>query len=299
MNFMAKILGRCFRPQQKKTIPLASRSLTIYALLTPLPVIPLAWLILTVQASPQSAKAPEFEKDILPIFQRNCLRCHNTKVKSGGLDLSTSDGVFAGGSSGSAVDPGQPEASRLYEMIHDKKMPLDRRTQVSEAEMKAIRQWIASVAENGTTSPRVVQSSQHDIIPIMLRHCTPCHGVRRREGGLDLRTRALMLQGGKSGAALIPGAPEKSLVLQRILAGEMPPKHELLEGVVAPLSESEIKKLTQWIAQGAPEGNAQPDVAGTEPNPLVTDRDRQFGRSSPAADRGALGSTQGSRTESN
>jgi mono/diheme cytochrome c family protein len=30
----------------------------------------------------------------------------------------------------------------------------------------------------------------------MYLHCSVCHGARRQEGGLDLRTRASMLKGG-------------------------------------------------------------------------------------------------------
>ncbi len=70
-------------------------------------------------APPQaSAQGPVFQKDILPIFQRNCLRCHALKVKKGGLDLSTPEGVLAGGTSGPVVVPQQPAASKLYDVVH-------------------------------------------------------------------------------------------------------------------------------------------------------------------------------------
>src|SRR5207249_760892 len=161
----------------------------------------------------------------------------------------------------------------LYDVVHDGKMPLDRKTRVSATEMETIRLWIETLSKD--TSRPVAQLNQYDIIPIMLRHCTPCHGLTRQDAGLDLRTRASMVKGGKSGPALIPGGPEKSLMLQKVLSEEMPPK-ELFESGVSPLVEAEVEKLKQWIAQGAPEGNVQPDVAGTQPDPLVSDQDRQF-----------------------
>src|SRR5262245_4147540 len=164
------------------------------------------------------ASGPAFKKDILPIFERNCLRCHGMKVKKGGLDLRTYEGVLAGGESGPAVVPKQPAASKLYDMVHKGEMPRDRKTQVSAAEMETIRLWIERLAASQSLSRAAAQLNQHDIIPIMLRHCTTCHNQRRREGGLDLRTKAAMLQGGKSGPALVPGKPEKSLILQKILA---------------------------------------------------------------------------------
>ena len=102
-----------------------------------------------------TAKGPTFENDILPIFERNCLRCHNGKVKKGGLDLSTSKRVLAGGESGPAVVPKQPAASKLYDVVHNGEMPLDRKTQVSAAEMETIRIWIARlVASENRSRPR-------------------------------------------------------------------------------------------------------------------------------------------------
>jgi hypothetical protein len=84
-----------------------------------------------------------------------------------------------------------------------------------------------------------------------------------------------MLRGGKSGPALVPGKPKKSLILQKILAKQMPPLGVFDTGVT-PLTEPEFKKLKTWIAQGAPEVQVRPDVAGTGPDPLVSDQDRQF-----------------------
>ncbi len=238
-----------------------------------------AWPI-SFPASPSDGsqaptEGPAFKRDLLPLFEKNCLRCHATRVKKGGLDLSTTEAVLAGGDSGPAVVPGQPAASRLYEMVHDREMPLDRKSRVSAAEMETIRLWIERLGTSKAPGRPGVQLNQHDIFPIMLRHCTPCHNHRRREGGLDLRTRASMLRGGKSGPALVPGKPERSLILQTILAKQMPPLGVFDSGVTRP-PDSDVEKLKQWIAQGAPERDIQPDVAGTEPDPLVSDQDRRF-----------------------
>jgi hypothetical protein len=222
-----------------------------------------------------SAKEPTFKTDVLPIFARNCLRCHDAKVKKGGLDLSTSEGVLSGGESGPAVVPKQPGASKLYDLVHSGAMPRDRKTRVSTVEMETIRLWIENLSASENLGRPAAQLNQHDIIPIMLRHCTPCHSHRRREAGLDLTTRAAMLRGGKSGPALVPGNPEKSVILQKIRARQMPPLGVFDSGVTRP-PDLDVEKLKQWIAQGAPEKEVKPDVAGTEPDPLVSDQDRQF-----------------------
>ena len=56
----------------------------------------------------------------------------------------------------------------------------------------------------------------------------------------------------------------------------MPPKKGLLDAGVKPVTPAEIEKISRWIDAGAPEGNVKPDVATTEPDPLVSDKDRQF-----------------------
>ena len=120
------------------------------------------------------------------------------------------------------------------------------------------------------------QITQHDIIPLMLLRCTACHGGRRKEGDLDLRSKAAMLKGGKSGPALVIGSPQESLVIQRIEAIEMPPRRQLVNVSVKPMQPAEIAKLKQWIANGLPESSQTSDIATTEPDPLVTNKDRAF-----------------------
>ena len=118
--------------------------------------------------------------------------------------------------------------------------------------------------------------TQHDVIPILLLRCTACHGRRRREGELDLRTRASLLKGGKSGPAIVPGKPGESLLLKRIHAGEMPPRRKLVEVSVKPMEANEVQLITQWIVEGAPKSPLGEDIATTEPDPLVSDQERRF-----------------------
>src|SRR5438067_2322411 len=89
---------------------------------------------------------------------------------------------------------------------------------------------------------RAEDTNQHDILPIVLRHCTACHGPRRQEAGLDLRTGAAMLRGGKSGPAIVPGKPDASRLIQRIRAGEMPPPKRLVEASVKPVDAADLDK---------------------------------------------------------
>ncbi|MBI3865437.1 MAG: DUF1549 domain-containing protein, partial [Planctomycetia bacterium] len=263
-----------FQRQNRSWTPLAA---ALVALGTALAVIGVAGPVLAAPPddAQAAAKKPDFKTDIAPIFERHCLRCHDTKVKKGELDLSTPEGALAGGESGPALVPRQPAASKLYDLVDNGEMPLDRKTQVSALERETLRLWIESLDAGENAGRPAVQLIQHDIIPFLLRHCTICHNHRRHEGDLDLTTRASMLKGGKSGPALVPGEPEKSKILQRILAKEMPPLGVFDAGVTRP-PEPDVEKLKQWIAQGALEKEIPPDVAETSPDPLVSDQDRQF-----------------------
>lgn len=123
---------------------------------------------------------------------------------------------------------------------------------------------------------RAVEVTQHDVLPILLRRCIVCHGLRRQEGGLDLRTRSSLLKGGQSGPAIVPGKPAESLLVKRISADQMPPKKFLLDVGVKPVRAGELTRVIQWIEQGAPEVAAPAEVAGTLDDPLVRPADRQF-----------------------
>jgi hypothetical protein len=223
-----------------------------------------------------------FETDIRPLFQAKCWRCHGEKTRKAELDLRSVAGVLKGGESGPAIVPGMPQKSLLFEKVHDGVMPPVKKDRLSASEVLAIRRWIEAGAPARATSsepdrhlsPTAV--TQHEVMPILLRRCTVCHGLHRQEGGLDLRSKAAMLRGGKSGPAVVVGKPEESRLIKKIRSGEMPPRDRLVEVSVKPIEQAETDLLHRWIASGAPEVVLSPDVATTTPDSLVTDKERDF-----------------------
>jgi hypothetical protein len=229
----------------------------------------------SARCAEEDGRVPSFEKDIQPLLSAKCLRCHGGKTKKAGLDLSTAVGIRKGSESGLVIVAGKPAESLLYEMVHEGKMPPGQKDKLTAADVEMIRRWIEGGARFGTSATEPV-ATQHDVIPILLRRCTVCHGRSLREAGLDLRTKASMLRGGKSGPVIVPGKPDESLLLKKVRAGDMPPRRRIIEASVKPIEPAEIDVLANWIAAGAPEVPDQPDVARTEPDPLVTDKDRAF-----------------------
>jgi mono/diheme cytochrome c family protein len=106
------------------------------------------------------------------------------------------------------------------------------------------------------------------IRPILKAYCFNCHGAEKElRGGLDLRLRRLMVQGGESGPAIVPGDAEASYLLQRVRAGEMPPSGK-------PVPESQIKTLAAWIASGAATARPEPEKIG--PGVGITPEERAY-----------------------
>jgi mono/diheme cytochrome c family protein len=82
--------------------------------------------------------------------------------------------------------------------------------------------------------------------PVLASNCYDCHGDERM-GGLRLDSREGMLKGGRSGPAIVPGDPEKSLMIQAV--------RQTRETLKMPkggrLKPAEIEALTEWVKAGA------------------------------------------------
>ncbi|MEC9095252.1 MAG: PSD1 and planctomycete cytochrome C domain-containing protein, partial [Planctomycetota bacterium] len=85
------------------------------------------------------------------------------------------------------------------------------------------------------------------IRPLLVSRCTECHGAFKREGELQLNHRRAALAGGESGAAIVPGDAQNSLLYQAVSQTHdslaMPPDDSL--------SNEEIGNIRAWINQGA------------------------------------------------
>ncbi len=230
-----------------------------------------------VVAAP-AQKPISYAEQIRPILQAKCIQCHAEKSQKAELNLGSADGIRQGSESGAVLVAGKPDESRLLEVLLEGEMPPEGEgDRLSDDEIELIRRWIEQGGDFGTdtTGPQAALS-QHDVIPILLLRCAACHGRQNQEGGLDLRTKASMLKGGKSGPAIVAGKPDQSLLITKIQSEQMPPRDKLATHSVKPVESSELQTLVRWIEQGAPEIDISPDVATAEPDPLVSDEDRRF-----------------------
>lgn len=98
-------------------------------------------------------RAPDFQKDVLPIFEAKCIRCHGAKRRGGKLDMRSLDSMLVGGESGPAIKKGNARKSLLIELIHYKEMPPKKETpKVTMTELDLLRKWIDAMPVTGAVS---------------------------------------------------------------------------------------------------------------------------------------------------
>jgi hypothetical protein len=115
---------------------------------------------------------------------------------------------------------------------------------------------VGAVIAPALAGARRVPTFEADIQPLLRARCLSCHDARTRQGRLRLDSVAAMLTGGNSGPAIEAGAPERSLLLEKVAAGEMPP------GKVK-LTADETALLRGWVQAGLPGQDRSPRPADT------------------------------------
>src|SRR5438105_8857337 len=100
-------------------------------------------------------------------------------------------------------------------------------------------------------TPEGTEFFEKKIRPLLVDNCFRCHSAssEKLKGSLKLDSREAALRGGESGkAAIVPGDPEKSLLIEAVRWSNgdllMPPKKQL--------SDQQIADLIAWIRMGAP-----------------------------------------------
>ncbi len=181
-----------------------------------------------------------------------------------------------GGESGRIVVGGDLDESPLYELVHSGEMPPEKGKRLSDQQVATIAKWITGGARFATQINDSVTTTLHDVLPILYRRCVMCHGPEYQQGQLDVRARTSMLKGGVSGPALVPGNVGGSLMISRLDRRLCPPKEDIGEAGIEPITLDELTKLKEWIEFGAPAGTIEPDVATADADTLVTESDRDF-----------------------
>ncbi len=234
-----------------------------------------------------------FTQKVRPLLAQSCYKCHTSEA-AGGLRLDSHAAVLAGGDSGPAMIPGNPDKSLLIEAVlqtGDLKMPA-KAPKLSDSDIANLKEWVRRggswdsaepampvVAKLNPAEAKGAPGSdyfENKVRPILANSCGRCH-QERASGGLSLTSRAALLKGGDSGPAIVPGDPEKSLLLTAVhQTGQLKmPKNG------SKLKDDEVAVLTEWVRMGVPwPQSAVPIRTGKQ----ITDDMRHFWSFMPLAD---------------
>jgi mono/diheme cytochrome c family protein len=102
-------------------------------------------------ALPTFAAPPDFKKEVQPILETNCVRCHTESKVKGGLRIDTYERLMEGGDTADAVVPGKPDESELLVRIHlrpiDEGVMPDEGQALTGEEVAILDAWVESGAK--------------------------------------------------------------------------------------------------------------------------------------------------------
>lgn len=118
--------------------------------------------------------------------------------------------------------------------------------------LQLVLSLLGSAAFASSRETAGIEFFEKHVRPVFVEHCHQCHSAEaeKLKGGLLLDTKDGLLKGGDSGPALVPGEPDKSLLIKAIRYTDenlqMPPKGKKL-------TSEQIAHLEAWIKMGAPD----------------------------------------------
>lgn len=100
------------------------------------------------RAAVEVVAVPDFGDEIAPLLARRCLSCHNPGERKGGLDLTSEQGLRAGGDSGPVLADA-PLEGLLWQRVSGGEMPPQGALPADE--QRLLRQWLAAGAPYAAT----------------------------------------------------------------------------------------------------------------------------------------------------
>jgi hypothetical protein len=134
-----------------------------------------ATLPLTLSVSVSQAQTPDqlelFEKNARPLFVEKCQPCHSTKLRSGGFDLSSPEGIKEAASIGIFGKGAEPENSPILKALsYENRIKMPPQGKLPAETIAAIREWVAAGAPSPAATPSAGNSlAGTGVRPVALR----------------------------------------------------------------------------------------------------------------------------------
>ena len=118
-------------------------------------------------------------------------------------------------------------------------------------------------AESRPPTPEQLRFFENHVRPVLVERCQKCHGEKKQWAGLRLDSRDALLRGGDSGASIVPGKPDDSLLIRAVRHAD----DDLKMPQDGKLADHEIADLVRWVEFGAPFSDAAaPGARVRDPN---------------------------------
>ena len=112
-----------------------------------------------------------FEKNARPLFVEKCQGCHNAKLKSGGFDFSSPDGIKEAASMGIFGNAAEPEKSVIVKALsYEGQVKMPPQGKLPAETIAAVREWVAAGAPIPAVTPSAGDSlAGTSVRPVALR----------------------------------------------------------------------------------------------------------------------------------
>jgi dipeptidyl aminopeptidase/acylaminoacyl peptidase/mono/diheme cytochrome c family protein len=111
-------------------------------------IVALGVAIVSAQTPATPVGPPDFSRDVMPIFESNCLRCHNSAEEKGGLLLESYDDLMRGGDDGVPVVAGNADDSPMIRQLEARAKPkMPPKADLRPEDIATLRAWIAAGAK--------------------------------------------------------------------------------------------------------------------------------------------------------
>jgi hypothetical protein len=133
--------------------------------------LPLFTLSLGYLHAQTPAQLELFEKNARPLFTEKCQPCHSAKLRSGGFDLSSPEGVKEAASIGIFGKAAEPENSPILKALsYENRIKMPPQGKLPAETIAAVRDWVAAGAPTPATTPSAGNSlAGTGVRPIALR----------------------------------------------------------------------------------------------------------------------------------
>jgi len=101
-----------------------------------------------------------------------------------------------------------------------------------------------------SAQPRAISTADAEFFesrvrPVLVKNCYACHGADQQQSSLRVDSRDALVKGGARGPSIVPGDPEKSLLVKAI-------RHDGLKMPIGTrLKEADISAIEEWIRKDA------------------------------------------------